>query len=590
LGFWTIQISADRKDIRLVPKRSSELHLNVVKLLEGGACDHCLVLKNVYVTSLDRLSVDIALKHPFSDMDKYTGFDVRGIVITGSDYTFPESGRKISWTGEHIRVLSPDGYTTLFNPTEYPETGPGPPSLHYITGHYAPGGDLSATLNPFMCYNPEAERRVFGAGSWSTRTIYLQLVPGPLEFGYAVDACWEPVEGPISDPLTDFPLSANCREAYVMFAHQGAGLKPISGTSAALQVEILDHQGIDTISAVTIEAPDIFAGTQTLVVSTTTAEGVFYTGAIRNALGAQAGTYPLLIRVVDRDEDENLGRIDAWQVHTIKITDTGYPLNELIHIPAGWFYMGCDPANDPTNFWSEVPGHMHPTDAYYIGKYEVTYEEFGSFVADGGYTNSQWWSPEGWEWKNIHNIVAPQFWSHYLIGTVGPQWPVVVGYYEMEAFCNWAGGRLPSEPEWERAARGDTDHRVYPWGDQWDPTKVVCVLNPKFKDYYEWSVPVGTCSPEGDSPWGLADCLGNAQELTSDWVDLYIYEQYAAGNFNPPPPPKPADPPALWGKMARGGFINTDQNHYELRCASRQPYDDIREVWLLGFRIAYDAK
>jgi hypothetical protein len=267
-------------------------------------------------------------------------------------------------------MLAPDGYTTLFNPTEYPETLPGPPALRYIPGNHAPGGDLSATLNPYVSYNKDQDRCVFLQATSSTKIIYLQLVPGPLQLGYAVDACWEPVAGPISDPLKDFPPEANCREAYVVFPGVGAGLKPLVGSSAKVTVETWDHQGIDTISAVTIEAPDLFTGVQELTPSTVTDEGIQYTGMLTNEKAAPIGEYPMLVRVIDKEKDENLGQIDAWQVKPVEVTETGIPIKDIICIPAGWFYMGADDANDPEGqpqHWDK-PGHMHPTDAFCIGK------------------------------------------------------------------------------------------------------------------------------------------------------------------------------------------------------------------------------
>ena len=205
LGYWKFAVSADRSSVKLVPVRSTELHLNVVKLLEGKACEDCLKIENFAVSSSDVLFCDVTLTHPFPGLDKYTGFDVRGIVVSGSDYTFPISGKTISWIGDHIKLLSPDGYTSVFNPTEFPSDKPGPDALKYIKGKMSTGGSLTATLNPFIAFMRDSERRNFAPGKSETKKFMLKLVPGKLEFGYIVDACWAPVAGPITDPIKDFP-------------------------------------------------------------------------------------------------------------------------------------------------------------------------------------------------------------------------------------------------------------------------------------------------------------------------------------------------------------------------------------------------
>ncbi|HDS30059.1 MAG TPA: hypothetical protein ENN67_03360, partial [Firmicutes bacterium] len=81
-----ILISADRSSVELIPARSTDLHLNVVKLLEGKACADCLQLGNFGVTPTDVLHIDITLKHPYPGNNSNTGFDVRGILVTGADY------------------------------------------------------------------------------------------------------------------------------------------------------------------------------------------------------------------------------------------------------------------------------------------------------------------------------------------------------------------------------------------------------------------------------------------------------------------------------------------------------------------------
>jgi hypothetical protein len=316
-GLWEVSISSDRRIVEFVPARSGEMHLNVVRLLEVTPCDHCLTITNLQITGPNELQADLTLSHPFPGLLKYTGFDVRGIFIAQTDFTFPVSGRKIAW-GEGVpRMLNPDGYTPLFNPTEFPPANP--PALGYIPGKHSTGGDLNATLNAFVAYKKEAPRRMFEAGSAEIRTVQIYAPTGPIHFGYAVDVSWQLVDDVI-DPLTDFPPDANCLEPYRLDVSIGANLHSEPGSQVPIQVEIYDHQGLETISTVTIEAPDLFADEISLSFSTVMPDdGFIFAGTLTNDLGAADGKYPLLVRATDWQNDQNLGPTAAWQVCAAKV-------------------------------------------------------------------------------------------------------------------------------------------------------------------------------------------------------------------------------------------------------------------------------
>ena len=318
-GLWKISISADRQTVTVLPDRVGALHFNVVRLIEVAPCSDCLRIKNVKGTA-DGLSADVILIHPFPGLLQYTGFDVRGSFISGARYTFPASGRKIAWGDDVARMLNSDGYTHLFNPTNFPYTSP--PILGYIPGHKAPGGDLSATLNPYVAYELDKPRCVFMPGTASTRTVLLHFPPGPLEFGYAVDASWFPAGVEVTDPVNDFPPEANASEAYRVDVQLGQTLGPTIGSTAQVQVEVYDHQGLETIDSVTIEAPDLFSGERALSFSTATGEESFlFTGIVTNELGPDYGRYPLLARIADTETDGNLGAVDAFQLARISIRE-----------------------------------------------------------------------------------------------------------------------------------------------------------------------------------------------------------------------------------------------------------------------------
>jgi len=320
LGFWEIEISADHSSATAVPLRGAEMHFNMVHILET-TCANCLTLNNFIQLPDDTASVGLTIKHPFPGLAKFTGFDVRGILMTVGDYTFPVSGRRIAWGDQNLRLLNPDGYTTLFNPTDFPEYQQVPFILRYTKGKFASDtADLTSTLNPFLAYSEDQPRRIFLAGTSQTQTAILRLPNGPIRFGYAVDASWFPPDGDVIDPITDFPPEANSLEAYKINVNSDLELGPYAGSSVPIEVEIWDHQGPETISTVTIESPDLFNGEVALTYLTTTPENsAIFTGTLVNELGTTQGEHPLLVRVADSQMDPNIGAVDAWNVRSVNI-------------------------------------------------------------------------------------------------------------------------------------------------------------------------------------------------------------------------------------------------------------------------------
>lgn len=148
---------------------------------------------------------------------------------------------------------------------------------------------------------------------------------------------------------------------------------------------------------------------------------------------------------------------------------------------------------------------------FWIDQYPVTNQKYGEFVLDGGYGKQQYWTSDGWEWKTENIITNPEFWND-------EQWnktdhPVVgVSYYEAEAYAKWAGKRLPTEQEWEKAARGEGG-RQYPWGEEFDKDR--CNSS---ESGLRHSTPV-TQYPDGVSPYGCYDMAGNVWEWCAIWYD-----------------------------------------------------------------------
>jgi iron(II)-dependent oxidoreductase len=214
---------------------------------------------------------------------------------------------------------------------------------------------------------------------------------------------------------------------------------------------------------------------------------------------------------------------------------------EMVLVPAGEFRMGSQ------EFEEERPEHRVFLDAFYIDKYEVTNTLYLRFVGAAGRS-------------------APTFWQSRW-GT-GPDEPVLgVTWSDAEAYCQWAGKRLPTEAEWEKAARG-TDGQAYPWGDQWDPGGA---------NFYGAelgrTVAVGSY-PRGVSPYGVHDMAGNVSEWVSDWYDKNYYRRSPAQN--------PRGPDSGEVKVVRGG--SQRDSPIGLRSARRSHFAPDTRFDRIGFR------
>jgi serine/threonine-protein kinase len=165
---------------------------------------------------------------------------------------------------------------------------------------------------------------------------------------------------------------------------------------------------------------------------------------------------------------------------------------------------------------------------FLIDAHPVTTGDYLVFVEAGGYAQQQWWHPKGWELIQSERLSHPLFWlpqgNHQWLrrrfGWVEPlpkDEPVQhVSWYEADAYARWAGKRLPTEAEWEKAARG-TDGRRYPWGRA-EPTP----LRANYDNREGGTTPVGAY-PEGASPYGLLDMSGNVWEWCEDYDDPDFY-------------------------------------------------------------------
>jgi iron(II)-dependent oxidoreductase len=213
-----------------------------------------------------------------------------------------------------------------------------------------------------------------------------------------------------------------------------------------------------------------------------------------------------------------------------------------VPVAAGPFVVGVDAATEPHSLDNERPAHVVDVPAFRIGRVPVTNAEWQAFVEDGGYRRRELWSVRGWKYLQQGGLEAPRFWNPGGTRTrfghvedIPADEPVQhVTYFEAEAYAEWAGARLPTEVEWEKACAWDPQaqkRRRFPWGSA-EPTAEVANLGGAARR----PAPVGAY-PGGASAYGAEQMLGDVWEWTSSplrpWPGFtpMIYESYSQPFF-----------------------------------------------------------
>ena len=246
-------------------------------------------------------------------------------------------------------------------------------------------------------------------------------------------------------------------------------------------------------------------------------------------------------------------------------------IEDMVLIEAGSFMMGCDlDHNDDYDCQDrEEPLHTVYLDGYYIDTYEVTNEQYLACVNDGACVFPADVSSN----KHPDYFNNPTYFDYPMIN---------VTWQEADDFCQWLGKRLPTEAEWEKAARG-TSPQAYPWGD--DPATCDLAnygINFSTADSCVGdTMPLGSY-PDGVSPYGVFDMAGNVEEWVSDWYDPDYYKDRPVPDMNPL---GPADGDS---KVIRGGsWYGYDSS--DIRTAARWGWGPEYYFFTLGFRCAMDA-
>ncbi|MCP9496850.1 MAG: SUMF1/EgtB/PvdO family nonheme iron enzyme [Pyrinomonadaceae bacterium MAG19_C2-C3] len=222
----------------------------------------------------------------------------------------------------------------------------------------------------------------------------------------------------------------------------------------------------------------------------------------------------------------------------------------MVTIPAGAVIVGA--TGDGFGYDNEYPAHKVELPAFQLAVYPTTNLEYLNFIEAGGYGRDEFWSDEGRAWREKENITAPLYWQKASGGfttrtmfdshaPLDPHHPVSgVSWYEAEAYARFAGKRLPTEAEWERAANGSTaadtsiepHKRRFAWGDN-EPDANLCNFN-----NHVWGTTRVDAYPRGASAFGVHDMTGNVWEWTNDafagypGFEAFPYPEYSAAWFD----------------------------------------------------------
>ncbi len=247
------------------------------------------------------------------------------------------------------------------------------------------------------------------------------------------------------------------------------------------------------------------------------------------------------------------------------------PLNwDWCWIPPSSFQMGSEQCAN------ERPIHDVYLNGFWLTRHPIINKQYQLFIEAGGYSEQKWWTPEAWQVREKNNWTEPQYWKDSKFS--GAQQPVVgVSWYEAVAFCAWAAEvmrkkvRLPTEAEWEKAARG-VDGLAYPWG-MMKPNRELCHFQ---QNWFEGAAKsIGQFSPQGDSPYGCADMAGNVWDWTGNWYQAYLDNSHLDTAYGEK------------GRVVKGGAWHSHSRG--LRCALRAWELPGQREKGVGFRCVIDS-
>ena len=257
----------------------------------------------------------------------------------------------------------------------------------------------------------------------------------------------------------------------------------------------------------------------------------------------------------------------------------------MLKIPGGLYELGF--SGSDFCYDNEVPEHKTYLNAYEIDTYPVTNKQFMEFIDAGGYEDYKFWLSDGWDIVNEKKWDAPLYWQKMEgnwykkdfagLNKISPDEPVTnVSYYEADAYSKWAGKRLPTESEWEKAASWNEDlekKTIYPWGDELPSDHTANLL-----ESWNWAPSQIGSYPQGKSYYGCHQMLGDVWEWTSSEYVLYPGFRSKFSEYT--------DKWAINQKVLRGGSFATARS--QIRNSYRNYFKPHERIPFSGFRCVRD--
>ena len=257
----------------------------------------------------------------------------------------------------------------------------------------------------------------------------------------------------------------------------------------------------------------------------------------------------------------------------------------MMKIPGGLYELGF--SGSDFCYDNEVPEHKTYLNAYQIDTYPITNKQFMAFIDAGGYEDYRFWLSDGWDIVNEKKWDAPLYWQKIEgywykkdfggLNKISPDEPVTnVSYYEADAYSKWAGKRIPTEAEWEKAASWNEDlekKTIYPWGDELPSDHTANLL-----ESWNWAPCQIGSYPQGKSYYGCHQMLGDVWEWTSSEYVLYPGFRSKFSEYT--------DKWAINQKVLRGGSFATPRS--QIRNSYRNYFKPHERIPFSGFRCVRD--
>ena len=418
-----------------------------------------------------------------------------GNVISHDDANYAGTGGRDTWSGTSpVGSFAPNGYGL------YDMAG----NVWDWCADWHDGDYYSSSPDSNPKGPSSGKKRVLRGGSWYYYGIYLQCASRSFEV----------------PNKADFRYGFRC----------AAGEVGKENFSPEITSTAVTEATEDELYSYDVDATDPDAGNVLTYSLTSSPSGMSISSATGIISWTPTNTHVGNNGVTVEVSDDN-GGIDS-QNFTIAVAGSTIPVTEdMVLIPAGEFQMGDSFSEGDSN---ELPVHPVYVDAFYIDRYEVTNAMYSVFMDATGYRTPNYWDDSKFN--------AP---DHPVVG---------VSWYDAVAYCEWAGKRLPTEAEREKAARGGLVDMRYPWGNTLTHDDAN-YLGTGGRDVWNGTAPVGSFGPNG---YGLYDMAGNVSEWCADW--------YSAGYYSVSPKQNPAGPDQGDLRVVRG----LPWNSPDLRVAYRE--------------------